>query len=119
MDASEFQPDPGRSRWVPGDPITIVALSRLVYRKGCDILALVIPEICERHPHVNFIIGGWQGAVGVVAAVKEDGCGPRCQAALHVGSSWVGAAMRQGAAGGCLGFRDNGSSPRRRATRSV
>jgi hypothetical protein len=58
VDASEFQPDPGRPRWAPGDPITIVALSRLVYRKGCDILALVIPEICERHPHVNFIIGG-------------------------------------------------------------
>lgn len=38
-------------------PITIVALSRLVYRKGIDIMALVIPEVCHRHPNVNFIIG--------------------------------------------------------------
>lgn len=35
----------------------MVALSRLVYRKGIDILALVIPEICHRHSNVNFIIG--------------------------------------------------------------
>lgn len=57
VDASEFEPDPDRPRPVADGPITIVALSRLVYRKGIDILALVIPEMCHRHPHVNFIIG--------------------------------------------------------------
>lgn len=57
VDASEFEPNPGRPRPVAGGPITVVALSRLVYRKGIDILALVIPEICHRHPNVNFIIG--------------------------------------------------------------
>jgi hypothetical protein len=35
----------------------VVTLSRLVYTKGIVISALVIPEICHRHPHVNFIIG--------------------------------------------------------------
>lgn len=58
VDASEFEPAPGKP-W-PRDcraPITIVALSRLVYRKGIDIMALVIPEVCHRHPNVNFIIG--------------------------------------------------------------
>lgn len=57
VDASEFEPDPQAPQPGPGGPITIVALSRLVYRKGIDILALVIPEICHRYPHVDFIIG--------------------------------------------------------------
>ncbi|KAL4457771.1 hypothetical protein ABPG75_012636 [Micractinium tetrahymenae] len=38
--------------------ITGVALSRLVYRKGIDLLAAVLPELCERHPHLQFLIGG-------------------------------------------------------------
>ena len=49
----------------------IVMISRQVYRKGVDLsknlifytilnyLALkIIPIICEKYPHVNFIIGG-------------------------------------------------------------
>eukprot|EP00967_Tisochrysis_lutea_P102243 scaffold153808_cov19-Tisochrysis_lutea.AAC.1 len=35
----------------------VVALSRLVYRKGIDLIALVIPYICATHPNVDFIIG--------------------------------------------------------------
>lgn len=38
--------------------VTIVVISRLVYRKGADLLAAVIPQICAKHPKVNFIIGG-------------------------------------------------------------
>ncbi|KAL4443031.1 hypothetical protein ABPG77_008522 [Micractinium sp. CCAP 211/92] len=38
--------------------ITVVALSRLVYRKGIDLLAAVLPELCERHPGLQFLIGG-------------------------------------------------------------
>jgi glycosyltransferase involved in cell wall biosynthesis len=67
VDASEFEPYPNQPRYIPGSPITIVALSRLVYRKGIDILALVIPEICHRHPHVNFIIGARSPQLGVAA----------------------------------------------------
>ena len=33
--------------------ITSVALSRLVYRKGIDLLAAVLPELCQRHPSVQ------------------------------------------------------------------
>ncbi len=36
----------------------IVILSRLVYRKGIDLVVEVIPKICERFPNVHFIIGG-------------------------------------------------------------
>lgn len=39
--------------------ITIVALSRMVYRKGIDLLAAIMPVIARRHPNVEFIIGVW------------------------------------------------------------
>uniref|UniRef100_T1JLR4 phosphatidylinositol N-acetylglucosaminyltransferase n=1 Tax=Strigamia maritima TaxID=126957 RepID=T1JLR4_STRMM len=38
--------------------ITIIVLSRLVYRKGTDLLVELIPKICEKYPKLNFIIGG-------------------------------------------------------------
>jgi len=37
--------------------VTVVVMSRLVYRKGADFLAVIIPEICSRFPMVDFIIG--------------------------------------------------------------
>ena len=39
--------------------VTIVVVSRLVYRKGMDLLAGIIPEVCCRYPDVNFIIGAF------------------------------------------------------------
>lgn len=33
-------------------------LSRLVYRKGIDLLVAIIPRICQAHPNVRFVIGG-------------------------------------------------------------
>uniref|UniRef100_A0A0N5APP5 phosphatidylinositol N-acetylglucosaminyltransferase n=1 Tax=Syphacia muris TaxID=451379 RepID=A0A0N5APP5_9BILA len=39
-------------------PTTVVVLSRLVYRKGADLLAKIIPLVCTAHPTVRFIIGG-------------------------------------------------------------
>jgi len=36
----------------------VVIMSRLVYRKGVDLLVEVIPLICHKHPNVDFIIGG-------------------------------------------------------------
>ena len=37
--------------------VTVVIVSRLVYRKGMDLLAGVIPMICKEYPHLRFIIG--------------------------------------------------------------
>ncbi|KAI8144473.1 GlcNAc transferase [Fennellomyces sp. T-0311] len=53
--ASQFQPDPSAA-----DPnwITIVVISRLVYRKGTDLLVALIPRICNMYRNVRFIIGG-------------------------------------------------------------
>jgi len=38
--------------------ITIVAICRLANKKGIELLASIIPRICEKHPEVNFLIGG-------------------------------------------------------------
>lgn len=54
VDATQFTPDPTRR---PPGRVVIVTLSRLVYRKGIDLLAAIIPAVCARHPHVDFIIG--------------------------------------------------------------
>ncbi|KAM0944623.1 putative phosphatidylinositol N-acetylglucosaminyltransferase [Dioscorea sansibarensis] len=40
------------------DTIVIVVISRLVYRKGADLLVEVIPEVCNLFPNVRFIVGG-------------------------------------------------------------
>lgn len=37
---------------------TVVVLSRLVYRKGADLLAKIIPLVCAKHKSVRFIVGG-------------------------------------------------------------
>eukprot|EP00897_Mesotaenium_endlicherianum_P005684 jgi/Mesen1/5143/ME000255S04118 len=56
VDASMFTPDPARR---PTDgTVTIVVMSRLVYRKGADLLADIIPEVCRLHPQVRFVVGG-------------------------------------------------------------
>ncbi|KAL0044537.1 hypothetical protein WJX82_011610 [Trebouxia sp. C0006] len=55
VDASQFKPDVSKRR--PGR-LTVVALSRLVYRKGIDLLVVIIPEMCYRYPQVDFVIGG-------------------------------------------------------------
>ncbi|XP_018101518.1 phosphatidylinositol N-acetylglucosaminyltransferase subunit A isoform X2 [Xenopus laevis] len=55
IDPTDFNPDPkkrDRSR------ITVVVVSRLVYRKGIDLLGGIIPEMCQRYPNLHFIIGG-------------------------------------------------------------
>ncbi|KAI0218329.1 Phosphatidylinositol N-acetylglucosaminyltransferase GPI3 subunit, partial [Massospora cicadina] len=52
---SHFMPDPSQAN---SDCVTIVVLSRLVYRKGIDLLVAVIPRICQAHPKVRFVIGG-------------------------------------------------------------
>ncbi|XP_033222094.1 N-acetylglucosaminyl-phosphatidylinositol biosynthetic protein isoform X2 [Belonocnema kinseyi] len=55
VDTALFTPD---IRQRSKDCITVVVVSRLVYRKGVDLLAQVIPQICARHRDVNFLIGG-------------------------------------------------------------
>ncbi|XP_074370512.1 phosphatidylinositol N-acetylglucosaminyltransferase subunit A isoform X3 [Apium graveolens] len=55
VDTAMFKPAPER---LGSDEIIIVVISRLVYRKGADLLVEVIPGVCRMFPNVRFIIGG-------------------------------------------------------------
>ncbi|KAJ4823802.1 hypothetical protein Tsubulata_005646 [Turnera subulata] len=55
VDTAMFKPAPVRPS---NNEIVIVVISRLVYRKGADLLVEVIPKICCLYPNVRFVIGG-------------------------------------------------------------
>ncbi|XP_063941912.1 phosphatidylinositol N-acetylglucosaminyltransferase subunit A isoform X1 [Daucus carota subsp. sativus] len=55
VDTAMFKPAAER---LSSDEIIIVVISRLVYRKGADLLVEVIPGVCRLFPNVRFIIGG-------------------------------------------------------------
>lgn len=68
VDANVFTPDPSKR-----DPnkITIVIVSRLVYRKGVDLMAAVMADLCPRYPEVNFIVGGDGPKMWLLQQVRE------------------------------------------------
>ena len=41
-----------------GERVRVLVLSRLVYRKGIDLIVDVIPLVCARLSYVDFVIGG-------------------------------------------------------------
>jgi phosphatidylinositol glycan class A protein len=55
VDATQFIPDVSQR---DANKITIVVMSRLVYRKGIDLLVSLIPKVCQKYTHVEFLIGG-------------------------------------------------------------
>ena len=55
VDCNTFRPDVSRR---PSNRINIIVVSRLVFRKGIDLLVGIIPIICAKFPSVDFIIGG-------------------------------------------------------------
>jgi phosphatidylinositol glycan class A protein len=55
VDTAMFRPDPG-ARPSGTDQVIIVVISRLVYRKGADLLVEVIPEVCRLYPHVWILL---------------------------------------------------------------
>lgn len=64
VDPSKFTPKPpcdeNEKTKQPStdDRITVVVVSRLVYRKGVDLLVGIIPNVCRSSPQVDFLIGG-------------------------------------------------------------
>jgi len=55
VDTTMFTPNPAARK---SNSITIVCITRLVYRKGVDLMVEIIPLICKQFDHVNFVIGG-------------------------------------------------------------
>lgn len=64
VDPSKFTPDPSQRNIKSTNSndisarIKVIVVSRLVYRKGVDLLVGIIPRICSHLEHVDFIIGG-------------------------------------------------------------
>lgn len=54
VDSAMFKPAPER---LHSKEIVIIVLSRLVYRKGADLLVEVIPVVCQLYPNVSFYPG--------------------------------------------------------------
>ncbi|RWS13709.1 phosphatidylinositol N-acetylglucosaminyltransferase subunit A-like protein [Dinothrombium tinctorium] len=50
-----FTPDPSQR---DESKITVIVISRLVYRKGMDLLAALIPILCSKYSNLRFIISG-------------------------------------------------------------
>lgn len=55
VDTFSFTPDPSQR---DKSKITIVVVSRLVYRKGLDLTAQIIGDICSKFEEVQFLIAG-------------------------------------------------------------
>ena len=55
-----------------GGALTVVVLSRLAYRKGAGLLALLLPVACERFPDLHFLVGGDGPARGMLEERVED-----------------------------------------------
>ncbi|XP_066487345.1 phosphatidylinositol N-acetylglucosaminyltransferase subunit A [Tiliqua scincoides] len=68
VDPTDFTPD--ASRWY-NSTITIVVVSRLVYRKGIDLLSGIIPELCQKYPDLHFLVGGEGPKRIVLEEVRE------------------------------------------------
>uniref|UniRef100_A0A8C5LT69 phosphatidylinositol N-acetylglucosaminyltransferase n=1 Tax=Leptobrachium leishanense TaxID=445787 RepID=A0A8C5LT69_9ANUR len=68
VDPTDFTPDPHRAK---ENKITIVVVSRLVYRKGIDLLGGIIPEMCQKYPDLHFIIGGEGPKRIIIEEVRE------------------------------------------------
>jgi len=56
VDTSMFKPAPKRIS--NNNTITIIVITRLVYRKGVTLLQELIPIICKKFSNIKFIIGG-------------------------------------------------------------
>ncbi|KAI7685478.1 hypothetical protein SSS_01206 [Sarcoptes scabiei] len=81
----------------PNEKLTIVVLSRLVYRKGIDLLAAVIPQICHQFPFVQFLIGG-EGPkrITIEEIVERNSLQSRVKLLGHINPEKVRDVMVQG-----------------------
>lgn len=60
IDPTRFLPCDASSRAAlnASGRVVVVVLSRLVHRKGTDLLTRVIPKVCAMHSTVDFLVGG-------------------------------------------------------------
>jgi len=69
VDTTRFQPDVSLRK--PQNRINIVVVSRMMYRKGVDLLIDIIPEIIRKYPEVHFILGGDGDKLPLIEAMRD------------------------------------------------
>lgn len=69
IDSSLYVP---RADVKPRNRIVIISISRLVYRKGIDLLAQIIADVCVKYNNVDFIIGGSGPKLSILEDVKKQ-----------------------------------------------
>lgn len=94
LDCDLFYPDPSkRSK----DFITVVYLSRIVYRKGGRMLPEIIRETCKKYQKVKFIIAGDGDCLPLIQKeVEENGLAERVQLLGAVKNTLVPSILVQG-----------------------
>lgn len=91
VDMSAFYPSryPNRLSIERADR-TIVVMSRLVYRKGIDLLIAILPVLARRHPDLYFLVGGdGPKRIDLEHAIMEHGLEDRVELAGAVSHSDV------------------------------
>jgi len=81
-------------------PRTVVVLSRLVFRKGCDVLVELIPLALARWPDLRFVVGGEgpkRAALEAMAAGLPPALRGSVQLVGHVPRERVAAHLARGA----------------------
>ncbi|KAL7066278.1 glycosyl transferase, group 1 family protein [Cryptosporidium serpentis] len=58
IDSSRFTPNLNHRYFGKDSLVVIISICRMTYRKGVDLLASIIPIICNLDSNVNFLIGG-------------------------------------------------------------
>jgi phosphatidylinositol glycan class A protein len=98
VDAGAFAAAAGaRPRGPPPGRLVVLCLSRLVYRKGVDLLAAALPALAAAHPDVDFVVGGdGPKRRALEAAVAAGALGGRVRLAGAVAPADVPAFLAQG-----------------------
>jgi glycosyltransferase involved in cell wall biosynthesis len=105
VDPQAFQPDPQAGAQVraelglAADTLLIVAISRLVYKKGLSYLLEAFPAIRARHPNAVLVIGGYGDLreelerraqqLGIAASVRFPGQLARDRVARYISAADV------------------------------
>ena len=69
VDTTKFTPNP--SLRSPVNTVNIVCICRLTFRKGVDLMVMIIPEIIRKYPNVHFIIGGDGPKMSILLELRE------------------------------------------------
>lgn len=72
IDASFFKHRENNILAKDPDKVRILVLSRMTYRKGMDLLLEIMPTLCKKFPHVEFLICGDGNKKLLIKAIVQE-----------------------------------------------